>query len=64
MKTANAERQRMMARDATELLHVAAELQLKAQKSEPEAARDEMVRQVEMIEKLAHNVKERMKGSR
>jgi len=64
LKTVNVERQRTMAREATELLHMAGDLQLKAQKSESEVSREEMVRQVEAIERLAHNVKERMKGSR
>jgi type VI protein secretion system component VasF len=64
LKTFNEERQRTMTREATELLHLAGELQMKAQKSESEVSREEMVRQVETIEKLAHNVKERMKGAR
>lgn len=63
-KTLNAERQKTMTREATELLYLAGELQMKAQKSEAEVSREEMLRQVETIEKLAHKVKERMKGGR
>lgn len=64
LKTLNEERHRTMTREATELLHLAGELQLRAQKSDSEISREEMLRQVETIEKLAHNVKERMKGAR
>jgi len=63
-KAANVERQRLMANEAALLLQMAAALQLKLEKDEASSSREEMVQQVEAIERLAHNVKERMKGSR
>lgn len=60
---ANAERQKTMSKEAALLLQMATELQLKVSKSE-QVTSEEALRQVETIEKLAHNVKERMKGSR
>jgi hypothetical protein len=64
VKSANAERQKQLTREATELLNVAGELHFKAQKSDGSVTQAEMLRQAETIERLAHNVKERMKGSR
>jgi hypothetical protein len=63
-KNANLERQRQMRREAAELLNLAGELQFKAQKFDGSINQAEMLHQAETIEKLAHNVKERMKGSR
>jgi len=61
---ANSERQKIITREAAQLLQMAAELQLKIAGNAPGMTQEEMVRQVDMIEKLARNVKDRMKGAR
>ena len=61
---ANTERQKMMSRDAALLLRMAAELQMKIAKNETGLSQEEMLREVDAIEKLARNVKDRMKGVR
>lgn len=61
---ANTERQRILTRDATQLLHMAAELRMKIATNAPGMTPEEITRQVDTIEKLARNVKDRMKGAR
>ena len=61
---ANAERQRQLTREANQLLQLAAELQLKLSRNKPEVSHEEAMRQIDAIEKLARNVKDRMKGGR
>ena len=63
-RSANVERQKSMIRAADHLLELAAELQYNAQRSDVTPSQDEMLRQLATIEKLAHDVKEKMKGSR
>lgn len=60
----NLERQRTMVREAGQLVQLAAELQLNLAHEPQGAAREEAVHRAETIEKLARNVKERMKGGR
>jgi TolA-binding protein len=60
----NVERHTRMKREADELLVAANELQREIQKSNSDASQTEMLRQLETIERLAHNVKEHMKGAR
>ena len=61
VRSASVERQRQMTREANELLNLAGELQFKAQRNDDAATQAEMLHQLETIEKLAHNVKERMR---
>jgi hypothetical protein len=63
LRMANTERQKQMTREAAQLLDVASDLQHEAQSSGSNATEQEMLRQIDTIEKLAHNVKERMKGA-
>ena len=61
---ANTERQRVLMHEADQLLQMVAQLQVKIAANATELSPAEMARQVDMIEKLARNVKERMKGAR
>lgn len=61
---ANTERQRALTRESAQLLQMAAELQLKIAGNGPGISPEEMMRQVDAIEKLARTVKDRMKGAR
>jgi hypothetical protein len=59
----NSERQKAMIKDAHMLLLATAELQ--AMEQEPKGPpKEDALRRIDQIEHLAHNVKERMKGSR
>ncbi len=60
----NTERQRAMVREAGQLVQLTAELQVTLARDPQGAAREEAVHRVETIERLARNVKERMKGGR
>ncbi len=62
-RAANSERQKSMMKDAHMLLLATAELQ--AMEQEPKGPpKEDALRRIDQIEHLAHNVKERMKGSR
>jgi hypothetical protein len=60
---ANSERQRIITREAAQLLQMAAELQMKIAQNQTGMSQEEMLRQLDAIEKLARNVKDRMKGA-
>ncbi len=60
----NIERQRAMVREAGQLVQLAAELQASLAGDPQGAAREEALHRIDTIEKLARNVKERMKGGR
>ncbi|RXH56587.1 hypothetical protein GRAN_3444 [Granulicella sibirica] len=57
------ERQKMMMKEADQILQSAAELQASVSGS-ADPSREDTFRKAESIEKLARNVKDRMKGSR
>lgn len=61
-KMLNVERQKAMVREANQLVQLTAELQVTLARDPQGAAREEALRHVETIEKLARNVRERMKG--
>ena len=63
-KALNTERQRMMIKEAGQLVQAAADLQASVNKGIEGAGREEQAKRAEAIEKLARDVKERMKGSR
>jgi hypothetical protein len=63
-KALNTERQRMIIRDANQVVQAAADLQVSVNKGIEGAAREEQAKRAEAIEKLARDLKERMKGSR
>ncbi len=63
-KAVNSERQRLMVKDANQLVQAAADLQASVTKGIEGAGREEQAKRAEAIEKLAKDVKERMKGSR
>ena len=63
-KAINTERQRMMIKEANQMVQAAADLQVSVDKGIEGAAREEQAKRAEAIEKLARDVKERMKGSR
>ena len=58
---ANTERKRQMSDDAARLLQFAAELNAQLAKDEPASSRQAAIAKADMIEKLAHEVKQKMK---
>jgi len=62
-KKANEKRQADLARDSEQLLKLATELQTYVNKSNQHVLSLEVVKKAEEIEKLAHSVKEKMKGN-
>jgi hypothetical protein len=61
---ANVERQRILTHETDQLLQMAADLHLKIASNSSSMSQAEMLHQIDTIEKLARNVKERMKGAR
>ncbi len=61
-KKANKQRQAEIRRDSEQLLKLATELKQYVDKSNENILSIEVVRKAEEIEKLAHSVKEKMKG--
>jgi hypothetical protein len=61
-KMRNTERQKKLVEDTAKLLVLANELQAAVDKSDKNTLSLEVVRKADEIEKLAHSVKERMKG--
>jgi hypothetical protein len=61
-RSRQSERQKRMIADTNRLLALAAQLRSDSDKANRDTATVEDVRKVEEIEKLAHNVKERMKN--
>lgn len=62
-KKANQQRQADLKRDTDKLLQLATELQQYVNKSNENVLSLEVIKKAEEIEKLAHSVKEKMKGS-
>jgi hypothetical protein len=60
-EAANAERKRQLEQDSALLLQLASELETELEKAGYGAAEPSTIRKAEMIEKLAHTVKEKMK---
>jgi hypothetical protein len=61
-KLRNAERQKKLQEDTAKLLSLANELKLDVDKSTKDTLSLDVVRKADEIEKLAHSVKEKMKG--
>src|SRR5215467_6798754 len=61
-KKANQERQAGLKRDTDKLLKLATELKQSVEKSNENTLSMDVVKKAEEIEKLAHSVKEKMKG--
>lgn len=61
-KRANKQRQADIKRDADRLLKLATELKQAVDKSNENVLSMDVIKKAEEIEKLAHNVKEKMKG--
>lgn len=62
-KRANEERQAELERDTERLLKLATELKEQVSKSDENKLSLEVIKKAEEIERLAHNVREKMKGS-
>ena len=60
----NTERQRVLTIETEQLLRMTAELQVKIASNTAGLSNDEILKRIDTIEKLARNVKERMKGAR
>ena len=58
----NAERQKKLVTDTETLLRLATELKRDVDKTDKNTLSVDVIKKAEEIEKLAHNVKERMKG--
>lgn len=63
VKRANQERQAQLKRDAEKLFKLASELKDSVEKSNENTLSLDVVKKAEEIEKLAHSVKEKMKGN-
>jgi hypothetical protein len=61
-KARNNERQKRLVADTERLVKLAGELQADVDKSTKDTLSVDVIRKADEIEKLAHNVKERMKG--
>jgi hypothetical protein len=61
-KKANAERHESLKRDTDKLLELAQQLKNQVEKSNENTLSLDVLKKAEEIEKLAHNVKEKMKG--
>ena len=62
-KLRNTDRQRQLVSDTQKLLALATELKTDVDKSNKDMLSIEVIKKAEEIEKLAHSVKEKMKGS-
>jgi hypothetical protein len=62
-KKANEERQAQLRRDSDRLFKLATELKDSVEKSNQNTLSVEVIKKAEEIEKLAHSVKEKMKGN-
>jgi hypothetical protein len=62
MRALNSDRQKHIVEDTARLLQLATELKSDVDKSSKDQLSLDVVRKAEEIERLAHNVKERMKG--
>lgn len=62
-KRANQERQAQLKRDADKLLKLATELKQYVDKSNENTLSLEVIQKAEQIERLAHSVREKMKGN-
>lgn len=62
-KMRNAERQKQLVADTQKLLSLATELKADVDKSTKDTMSLDVIRKADEIEKLAHNVKEKMKGT-
>ena len=62
-KSINDERQKKLVEDTAKLLELAKELKVAVDKSDKNTLSLDVVRKADAIEKLAHSVKEKMKGS-
>jgi hypothetical protein len=60
----NTERQRVLTIETEQLLRMTAELQVKIASNTAGLSNDEILKRIDTIEKLARNVKQRMKGAR
>lgn len=60
-EVANAERKRQLSEDATQLLELAKELKIEVDKTSKDTLSLSVMRKAEIIEKLAHGVREKMK---
>jgi len=63
LKALNAERQKSMVADTNKLVKLAGELNTELAGAHPESLNPEQLRKVAEIEKLAHNIKEKMSMS-
>jgi len=61
-KTRNVERQRKIVEDTAKLLSLATELKGDVDKSDKNTLSLDVIKKADEIEKLAHSVKEKMKG--
>jgi len=61
-KSRNIERQRKIVEDTAKLLSLATELKVDVDKSDKNTLSLDVIKKADEIEKLAHNVKEKMKG--
>ncbi len=62
-KMRNVERQKQLVSDTEKLLALANELKLDVDKSNKDTLSLDVIKKADEIEKLAHNVKEKMKGT-
>jgi hypothetical protein len=62
-KKANEERQAQLKRDTDRLLKLATELKTSVDKTSQNTLSVDVIKKAEEIEKLAHSVKEKMKGN-
>lgn len=62
-KRLNKERQEALKKDTDRLLEMATELKMYVDKSNENTLSLDVIKKAEAIEKLAHSVKEKMKGS-
>jgi nitric oxide reductase activation protein len=62
-KLRNIDRQKKLVEDTAKLLELANQLKVSVDKSNKDTLSLDVVRKADEIEKLAHNVKERMKGN-
>jgi hypothetical protein len=62
-KKLNKERQAQLKRDTDKLLQLSTELKQYVDKTNPDVMSVDVIRKSEEIEKLAHSVKEKMKGN-
>jgi len=61
-RSRNSERQRRLVEDTNKLLALATQLKQDVDKTNKDVMSVDVIKKADEIEKLAHNVKERMKG--